>query len=139
MIDFFLYLMIGVSLIVFGGIAAFLILVIIEGIRERRTLRIIAAKRLPLFAMALLLLPGCAYVRAYDHERQAGFSSMMPAWPWQDSMAIIEKMNISSGTNKFTASIRGLNEQEVTSTNAAAMIEAVSKGAIEGAIKALKP
>lgn len=81
---------------------------------------------------------GCSAVRAYDKGRQAGFSAIMPAWPWQDSARVIERMNVSSKTNGFTASIRGLNDTEVTSTNAAALIESVSKGAIEGAISALK-
>lgn len=81
---------------------------------------------------------GCSVVKVYDKERKAGFTALVPAYPWQDSYRVIERMNVSSRSNGFTASIRGLNDTEVTSTNAAALIESVSKGAIEGALNALK-
>lgn len=86
----------------------------------------------------VLLCSGCAYVRVYDHNSHSGFSSMMPAYPWQDSTQIINRMNLSVKTNgAFTASIRDLNAAEVTSSNSVHLIEAASRGAIEGAIKAL--
>lgn len=95
--------------------------------------------KLIIFVIASVVMTGCSYVRVYDKERRAGFSASMPAWPWQDSTRVIDRVNVSAKTNSFTASVRGLDESESTSTNAAAMIEAVSKGAIEGAVKALKP
>ncbi len=97
------------------------------------------AKLLQLASLLLLLLAdGCAYVRVYDKERQAGFSSMMPAWPWQDSTRVIDRMNLSAKTNGFTASIRGMTEQEVTSTNAVNFVESVVSSAVSAAIKAAK-
>jgi hypothetical protein len=94
-----------------------------------------------MLGLALLVgcFSGCAYVRVYDKEKQVGFSSMMPAWPWQDSTAVIDRVQFSAKTNTFTASVRGLNETEVTNTNSAALVQAVTQGAIEGALKALVP
>lgn len=94
-------------------------------------------KNLPL-ALILLLTSSCAYIRLTNKETGTGFSAVLPAYPWQDATAAFSRMNISVKTNgAFTASIRDLSQSETTSTNAAAMIEAVSRGAVEGAVKAL--
>lgn len=80
-------------------------------------------------------LCGCTYVRVYDNQRQAGFSSMMPAWPWQDSTRILDKMNVSAKTNSFTASVRGLADTETTSTNAVAGVAEIVSAAVRAAVK----
>lgn len=95
--------------------------------------------RMGVMGLLLVAFCGCSYVRVYDKERRAGFSAAMPAWPWQDSSKVIDRVNVSAKTNSFTASVRGLNESEVTSTNSVNLVEAVTKGAIEGALKAVKP
>jgi len=94
--------------------------------------------RLLIVLFSVTLVSGCAYVRIHNRETGTGFSAVVPAYPWQDATASFSRMNISVKTNgSFTASIRDLSQEEITSTNATALIEAVSKGAIEGAVKAL--
>jgi hypothetical protein len=85
-------------------------------------------------------LYSCAFVRVYDKETGSGFSSVVPAWPWQDSSTIVGRMNLSVRTNgAFTASIRELNQDETTNTNMVNLIQAVAEGAVIGTMKALKP
>ncbi len=94
-----------------------------------------------LFAFFLVgvLMTGCAYVKVYDKERQSGFSSVMPAWPWQDSTAVIERMQISSKSNSFTASVRGLSEGENTSTNMVSLVNGAVGAAVSAAVKSVAP
>jgi len=91
----------------------------------------LAVKRL------LLILPFLVQSCSYVSANRDGFRAYMPVYPWQDSTRLIERMSVSTGTNRFTASVRGLSETDVTSTNAVHLIEAVTKGAMEGAVKAL--
>ena len=95
----------------------------------------IAALCLLLAGVALLLFTGCAYVRVYDEQRHAGFSSMMPSWPWQDSTRVLDRMNVSSKTNSFTASVRGLNDSETTSTNTVSAVAEIVSAAVRAAVK----
>ncbi len=85
-------------------------------------------------AATLTLAPGCSYVTV----KREGFSAVMPAWPWQDSTRALERLNISSKTNSFTASVRGLNDSENTSTNTADLFKKGIEGAVQGAVSALK-
>lgn len=69
-------------------------------------------------------------------DGRAGFTSVTPAWPWQDSSRVLDRMNLSAKTNSFTASLRGLAETENTSTNAAAIVQSVVSAAVSAAIGA---
>jgi len=91
-----------------------------------------------LLLLAVLLLIGCARVRVYDDSKQAGFVATTPAWPWQDSTRVLDKLNLSSKTNSFTASVRGLSESESTSTNTTEFISAVVGAAVRAGISAAK-
>lgn len=82
---------------------------------------------------------GCAYVKMYDNDRKAGFVSVVPAWPWQDSMRSLDRMNVSAKTNGFTASLRGLQDSETTSTNAVDLVGKVTEAAVSAAIRSVKP
>lgn len=88
-----------------------------------------------LFLALVCLVCGCSNIRVYDETRQAGFTATIPAWPWQDSTRVIERMNLSSKTNAFTASMRGLNETETTSTNATSIVTDIVGAAVRAAIK----
>ncbi len=88
-------------------------------------------------ALLVLLLCGCNTVSVNDPNSGVAFRATMMAWPWQDSSRIMERMNLSSKGSNFTASIRGLTESEVTSTNFQNLVEAVMAGAVRGAISAM--
>lgn len=91
-------------------------------------------KKMILLSLLPLVLSGCAVVKIYDESRQAGFKAVTPAWPWQDSTRILDKMNVSSRSNTFTASLRGLSESETTSTNVTAVAGEILGTAIRTAI-----
>ncbi len=81
---------------------------------------------------------GCSTVRITDKDAGVTFTAIMPAWPWQNSQRVLERMNLSARTNgTFTASIRGLTESETTSTNFPSIIEAIVAGAVKGAVGAI--
>jgi hypothetical protein len=88
---------------------------------------------------SLFLLGGCTSVKVYDDQRQAGFRAVMPAYPWQDSTAVLERLNISARSNTFTVSVRGFSESENTSTNAVNLVTGVVGAAVGAAIQAAKP
>jgi hypothetical protein len=87
---------------------------------------------------ALLSVTGCAYVSVYDDQKQAGFKSVVPAWPWQDSTRVLDKMNVSSKTNAFTASVRGLSDSETTSTNTVDLVSKTVSAAVSAAVTSAK-
>lgn len=94
--------------------------------------------------MLLLLIPltlcGCNSVRIDDPNGGPAFRATMVAWPWQDSLRVVEKMNLSSRTNgNFTASIRGLSESEMVSTNLSLLLNGLVETAIRAGIGAIKP
>lgn len=92
-----------------------------------------AALMLAIASAAIIsLTSGCAHVSV----TRDGFSAITPAWPWQDSTRVIDRLNVSTKTNAFTASVRGLNESEQTSSNAVLIIQAVTEAAIRAAAKA---
>ena len=89
--------------IIISGILA--LIGVVWGVFHRSTAQSVPINQGPLMLLGLVtasvlaLGSGCAYVKVYDKERQSGFSSVMPAWPWQDSTAVIERMQISSKSN----------------------------------------
>ena len=96
-------------------------------------------KHLFCLLLLVLILPGCSFVSAYDKERGTGFRAVMPAWPWQDSARVVDRINVSSKTNSFTASIHGLNDTETTSTNAVNLLESAVGAAVGAAVRAVAP
>lgn len=94
-------------------------------------------KRL-LFLVPIVLM-GCSMVCNKHNQPDGSYTSStayIPAWPWQDSQRTIERMNVSAKTNgTFTASVRGLEEIQSTSTNLADIIRAVAEGVVSGVIK----
>lgn len=94
------------------------------------------AKLAILTGLAAVLLSGCAWIKIYDHQRQAGFTAFMPAWPWQDSTAFVDHMGLVSRTNGFAANIRGMNQEEQTSTNAVDLLQKVTGAAVSAAVHA---
>ncbi len=91
-------------------------------------------KHLSLLVLAALLCAGCEVVRV--NER--GITAYAPAWPWQDSMRAIERVNLSNRTNNFTAAMRGMSDSETISTNAVDLVERVVGAAVKAAIAGVK-
>lgn len=99
----------------------------------------------PPAALVLLLatlpaLAGCSMMRisnAAPNGSTTTVTAYVPAWPWQDSSKTIEKLTVSArakqDTNYFSASLKGLDETETTSTNAGSLIESVIGAAIRAA------
>lgn len=81
-----------------------------------------------------LVLASCSSVTIEDQTRQVRFSAVMPAWPWQDSLRAVERVNLSARTNTTTFSIRGLTEQETGATNLPTLLEAVVTAAVRAAV-----
>lgn len=98
-----------------------------------------AVLMLAMLGSAGAFLAGCSFVKIQDQTRQVAFSAVMPAWPWQDSGRVLERMNLSSKTNAFTASIRGLQDNETTSTNAVDLVSQVVSSAVGAAVSAARP
>jgi hypothetical protein len=93
-----------------------------------------------LAAAALLALPliGCSTVRIED-ARGVRFVARVPAWPWQDSLRALERLNISTRTNGTTTiAIRGLNETEATGSNAVELVSRTAGAVVRAAIEAAK-
>lgn len=89
---------------------------------------------------ALVTLSGCAVISIHDPStNKVAFRVWAPAWPWQDSTDAIKKLNISSRTNHFTASLANLDATQTTSSNAVALIESAVGAAVTAAVKAAKP
>ncbi len=97
-----------------------------------------ASALLILALMPALMGMGCAYVKAYDDQRQAGFKTVMPAWPWQDTTAVLDRMNVSSKSNSFTASVRGLSESDTISTNVADIAGKITGAAVSAIVGGVK-
>lgn len=95
------------------------------------------------FTVAVALaFTGCmSTVRIEDENRGVRFVASVPAWPWQNSMRLLDKMNLSARGTNFTASLRGLTETETTDTNTVRMIESIVGAAVGSAIRAavMKP
>ena len=87
------------------------------------------------YLFLLLLLTGCNTARIADDNRGVVFSAKMVAWPWQDSQRTIDRLNLSARGTNFTTSLRGLSEQETTSTNLSSLVESVAAGVARGVTK----
>lgn len=95
----------------------------------------VATLCLLLACVATLLLSGCSTVKVYDDNRAVGFTATIPSWPWQDSTRVIDRMNLSARTNGFTASMRGLNEEQSTSTHATQLVTDIVAAVVRAAVK----
>jgi hypothetical protein len=88
----------------------------------------------------LVLIPGCSVIRV-SNDKVTGEATRVtcyvPAWPWQDSTKSIEKLTVYSRTNYFSSSLSGLDESQQTSSNAVGLIQAVTAGAVSGAVRAV--
>ena len=91
------------------------------------------------FACLLPMLPlGCAMVsiRNLDGDKRTTATAYVPAWPWQDSQQIVDRLTVSARTNgAFSASLRA-SESEVTNTN---LVSTVVNAAVGAAVRASKP
>lgn len=90
---------------------------------------------LPLACCALI---GCSTVRIEDQQRGISFVARVPAWPWQDSLRALERLNISARTNGTTIAVRGLNETESTGSNAVELVSRTAGAVVRAAIEAAK-
>jgi hypothetical protein len=86
-------------------------------------------KKLPVLCL-LAVLCGCNTASITD--QRVTFTARMVAWPWQDSQRTIEKLTVSARGTNFNFSLRGLSEQETTSTNLSSLIESVAAGVARG-------
>lgn len=105
---------------------------------SKKRSRIRAALFLALVATAALCFTGCAYVSVRDNERKASVSCVTPAWPWQDSTRVLDRLSVSARSNTFTTTIRGLDESQTTSTNAVDLVGRVTGAAVSAAIGAAR-
>jgi len=83
----------------------------------------------------LLCLIGCmSTVSIEDRNRGVMFRASVPVMPWQDSLRVIDRMNMSAKGSNFTASLRGLTDSETISTNAVDFFERGISAAVRAAI-----
>ena len=88
--------------------------------------------------LVLLILNGCAAISIHnvEGEKRTITRVYVPAWPWQDSQQIVDRMTIASKTNGiFNLSLRA-SENEQTNTN---LVGIVVGAAVSSAVKAVKP
>ncbi len=93
-------------------------------------------KRL-IVAAALVLGCGCNSLNLTtpDGSKVTGH---IVAWPWQDSSAALQKVFVTHKTNASSISVAGLTQEQVTSTNAVQLIQAITEAAVAGAVKGAK-
>lgn len=71
-----------------------------------------------LFTASLItLLAGCSILRVEDTRSGVTVTTKLPVWPWQDSTRALDRLNISSATNRTTVSVRGLEDATTGGTN----------------------
>jgi hypothetical protein len=88
------------------------------------------------------LLAGCSVLRIKNVQpngAETTVTAYVPAWPWQDSGKNIERLTVSARTNSFNSSLKGLEDTETTSTNAANLLERTVSAAVGAAVKAAIP
>lgn len=93
-----------------------------------------------LLLATLALCSGCSVIRVSNDKvtgERTHVTCYVPAWPWQDSTKSIEKLTVYSRTNYFSSSLSGLDESQATSSNAVGLIQAVTAGAVSGAVRAV--
>ncbi|MFO1487955.1 MAG: hypothetical protein U1F65_05720 [Verrucomicrobiota bacterium] len=87
----------------------------------------------------VIFTPGCTAVKIYDPTTgQPAVSAVSPAWPWQDSFRSLKGLTVTAKTNNFAARVSGLDESQVTSTNAVDLVSKVTGAAVSAAVQAAK-
>lgn len=89
----------------------------------------------------LLLLAGCSSVHiesvAANGTRTIA-TATVPAWPWQDSAQVVQRLNASAATNRSTISMRDVTQSEITNTNTLNFFKEAIAAVVEAAIKSAK-
>ena len=92
-------------------------------------------KKSILAACAAMLVAGCNVVSVRNGP--VHLTAYMPAWPWQDGSRVIERASMTARTNVATVDLRGMSEQQTTSTNE--VFERMVSAAVGAAVRAAKP
>ncbi len=91
-----------------------------------------------LAALFASLLIGCSTLRIDDPQTRVSFVARVPAWPWQDSLRALERLNISARSNSITISLRGLNESQAIGSNTVELVERTAGAIVRAAITSAK-
>lgn len=84
-----------------------------------------------ILAIFCVLACSCSSVRIETPEGHV--LARMPAWPWQDSTRIIERLGVTTKTNGATSiTLRGLQDGQNGATNLPAIFKAMAEGAALG-------
>ena len=85
------------------------------------------------------LFTGCAMVNVASIKPNEKITArvVIPAWPWQDSRQVVDRLSLSVSTNRLTYGLRA-EQAETTSTNFANILEGVVGAAVKAAVTAAK-
>lgn len=91
--------------------------------------------------ISLCLLAGCSSVRVEStgpNGTHTVAKALVPAWPWQDSAQVVQRLNASAATNRSTISLRDVNQSEIANTNTLNFFKEAIAAVVETAIKSAK-